>query len=639
MSAVVEAVGDAFSAVGDAVGSVVEGIGDAVTTVVDKVVTPVADAVSSTIESAMDNPVATLARVAAVATGQFELLPLIGAADVAAHGGDFGDMAKAAAISYVAGQAGAATSGLADSTIAGGAAAGATSAALRGGDPLQGAISGALNTGFNQAIDSAATALNTPEMNTDDLSYTPPDELTSGLDQAPSIDDEYSALDKSSWDVKPADYSLTSDKSNIPTNEPGLNPAGSYLGLTMDSVQGQAPGLASMGGGSGLSIDASAPLGDPNSFINNPEYNVGMPQGTVSAAGFIDQSAMPALGDPSSFINNPAVTGQPVIPTPACAYNVNLPNVNISSLLNPGAAKRNQAMCYALGGLDMSIPWLNTKAQMLNARPANFGCASATAGGAQPGDLTNIYSQITPELRDAFAAKGIGQPSPSALGFAPLTLADGGTASCSTVWGEMSKYMPKFYGSTGPSSLQTVKTQRQTPGLGQLKQLYGSISQQGNMGGMARGGLPSKYHEAMPDGHNPEFVTGLTGYYAGGRGTGQSDDIPAMLHDGDYVIDAEAVSALGDGSSKAGKDALTSFLGQVPHKDGAHGKPVPAKIADGEFVLPEAFVTALGGGDNKRGAQMLDTMRERLREHKRSAPTSKIPPKALSPLDYLKKAK
>ena len=77
----------------------------------------------------------------------------------------------------------------------------------------------------------------------------------------------------------------------------------------------------------------------------------------------------------------------------------------------------------------------------------------------------------------------------------------------------------------------------------------------------------------------------------------------------------------------------------MPHKDGAHGKPVPAKIADGEFVLPEAFVTALGGGDNKRGAQMLDTMRERLREHKRSAPTSKIPPKALSPLDYLKKAK
>ena len=166
-----------------------------------------------------------------------------------------------------------------------------------------------------------------------------------------------------------------------------------------------------------------------------------------------------------------------------------------------------------------------------------------------------------------------------------------------------------------------------------------TISPQGNIGGLAQGGLPTKYKEAAPEGHNPEFVTGLTGYYAGGRGTGQSDDIPAMLHDGDYVIDAEAVSALGDGSSKAGKDALTGFLREVPHRDGAQGKPVPAKIADGEFVLPESFVTALGNGDNKRGAKMLDMMRENLRAHKRSAPTSKIPPKALSPLDYLKKAK
>lgn len=153
--------------------------------------------------------------------------------------------------------------------------------------------------------------------------------------------------------------------------------------------------------------------------------------------------------------------------------------------------------------------------------------------------------------------------------------------------------------------------------------------------GMAKGGLPSKYEEAAPEGHHPEFITGLTGYYAGGRGTGQSDDIPAMLHDGDYVMDAEAVSALGDGSSKAGKEVLTHFMHQVPHQDRQEGNPVPAKIADGEFVLPAAFVTALGGGDNKHGSKLLDEMREKLREHKRAAPLSKIPPKAKSPLEYL----
>jgi hypothetical protein len=171
--------------------------------------------------------------------------------------------------------------------------------------------------------------------------------------------------------------------------------------------------------------------------------------------------------------------------------------------------------------------------------------------------------------------------------------------------------------------------------LGALTQL----KQAPKLGALAHGGLPSKYEENAPKGHKPEFITGLTGYYAGGRGTGQSDDIPAMLHDGDYVIDAEAVSALGDGSSKAGKDVLTHFMHEVPHRDGAEGNPVPAKIADGEFVLPESFVTALGGGDNKHGAKMLDEMRKRLREHKRSAPLSKIPPKAKSPLDYLKGVK
>jgi len=184
----------------------------------------------------------------------------------------------------------------------------------------------------------------------------------------------------------------------------------------------------------------------------------------------------------------------------------------------------------------------------------------------------------------------------------------------------------------------------------QLQHLYNSISPalRGylvggpvvGMGGMAEGGLPARYHPEAPEGHHPEFITGQTGYYAAGRGTGQSDDIPAMLHDGDYVIDADSVAQLGDGSSKAGAQALEHFRNQIPHH--AHGgpaSPVPAKIADGEYVLPAAFVSALGSGDNKTGSKLLDKMREELREHKRSAPVNKIPPKAKSPLDYLRMAK
>lgn len=80
------------------------------------------------------------------------------------------------------------------------------------------------------------------------------------------------------------------------------------------------------------------------------------------------------------------------------------------------------------------------------------------------------------------------------------------------------------------------------------------------------------------------------GSYVEGPGDGQSDDIPAMLADGEYVIDAETVAQLGNGSNKA-------------------------------------------------GAKVLDTFRKNIRAHKRSAPHDKIPPKAKSPLAYLKGAK
>lgn len=264
--------------------------------------------------------------------------------------------------------------------------------------------------------------------------------------------------------------------------------------------------------------------------------------------------------------------------------------------------------------------------------------------------LAQLFGSLTPEMKNVMAknmdihpdivqASQNQNPYDMSQTDDTMNMASGGSTSSS--WLDSLNY--RSIAPAVDKVLKAAPVVDQATKLRALKQLRQSIAQNspfaGSSEGMARGGLPSKYHEAAPDGHHPEFVTGLTGYYAGGRGTGQSDDIPAMLHDGDYVIDAEAVSAFGDGSSKAGKDTLTKFLHQIPHKDSAGGNPVPAKIADGEFVLPASFVTALGGGDNKRGAKMLDQMRQKLRAHKRSAPNSKIPPKAKSPLEYLKGAK
>jgi hypothetical protein len=110
--------------------------------------------------------------------------------------------------------------------------------------------------------------------------------------------------------------------------------------------------------------------------------------------------------------------------------------------------------------------------------------------------------------------------------------------------------------------------------------------QQGMPPPMRKGGLPHVSNVPLTQGRM-DFRKGAAVH---GEGDGQSDDIPAMLADGEYVIDAETVAQIGNGSTKA-------------------------------------------------GAQALDKFREGIRAHKRSAPVNKIPPKTKTLTSYLKGAK
>jgi hypothetical protein len=87
--------------------------------------------------------------------------------------------------------------------------------------------------------------------------------------------------------------------------------------------------------------------------------------------------------------------------------------------------------------------------------------------------------------------------------------------------------------------------------------------------------------------------------------------------------------------------------GDIPHKgshyvNGAGGGQddlIPAQLADGEYVLDAEIVAALGDGSSKEGAKKLDKFREAIRRHKRSGSLQDIPPKAKSPLAYLRSVK
>ena len=73
-----------------------------------------------------------------------------------------------------------------------------------------------------------------------------------------------------------------------------------------------------------------------------------------------------------------------------------------------------------------------------------------------------------------------------------------------------------------------------------------------------------------------------------GPGTGRSDDIPAVLSDGEYVIDAETVALLGDGSSKAGAKRLDELRVNIRKHKGRN-------LAKGKFSVnakrPEKYLS------------------------------------------------
>jgi hypothetical protein len=102
------------------------------------------------------------------------------------------------------------------------------------------------------------------------------------------------------------------------------------------------------------------------------------------------------------------------------------------------------------------------------------------------------------------------------------------------------------------------------------------------------------------------------GKYAGGG-------LNVVEHSGKHRLDfrkGAAVTGAGDGQSD----------------------DIPAMLADGEFVFPADVVAALGNGSTKAGSDKLYDMMHAIRAYHRSAKPKDLPPPAKkSPLDYLKK--
>ena len=360
------------------------------------------------------------------------------------------------------------------------------------------------------------------------------------------------------------------------------------------------PALISIATGNPTPILAQA-TGVPSPIVaaaTGDLSNIFSGSGSTDIGSSFDMTPAPAADIGTSFDLTPAVTA------PQMGSLANIPG-NIGGALPTG------------GGLDTGAAATGTNSLPTFVNPNTIGTTSNFDTGLQTvalqdpvtGAVTNVPTgqSLSGTTGTATPGNATSQALPKAATPAAAAPTASGLPSSSTtnnftdILGSLSS--AGLGDKTGrtllqPSMFQTSAPQNTANILGALKQLNIPVGNQPALDqyhpqlinavrqNMARGGQP--YHpEAKPG--EPIFRTGGHSHHVQGKGDGQSDDIPAML-------------------------------------------------ADGEFVFDSSLVSELGNGSNKAGAELLDKFREAIRRHKRSAPADKIPPKSKKLTSYLKEA-
>lgn len=133
---------------------------------------------------------------------------------------------------------------------------------------------------------------------------------------------------------------------------------------------------------------------------------------------------------------------------------------------------------------------------------------------------------------------------------------------------------PTALRSLSPTAPRTAGDIYNAATTGGIPRFFTTMAQGGGISSLAYGG------EAAPVGFANKAFEGMVP----GQGTGMSDDVPfsiegnqpALLSRDEYVLPADVVSQLGDGSSSAGADMLDNFISQVRQtKYGNTQQPAP----------------------------------------------------------------
>ena len=132
------------------------------------------------------------------------------------------------------------------------------------------------------------------------------------------------------------------------------------------------------------------------------------------------------------------------------------------------------------------------------------------------------------------------------------------------------------------------------------------------------GGDPSTTQQFTTHLHHPQFAhTGPVSFPVYAEGGEVEEHTPLFYSEGGLgALDNRYVKGDGDGTSDS----------------------VPAMLANGEFVIPADVVSSLGNGSNDSGAQVLDKFLHTVRSDKQKHAPDELPPDSKGILSYLAEA-
>jgi len=407
------------------------------------------------------------------------------------------------------------------------------------------------------------------------------------------------------------------------------------------SIQAANTGLATQGA-SGLGTSA-AQSASANNFLTQSGMT-GLPQASLAPQGLgaipqtvtpMATSAMGKLATPGFYGDNALNIGAaaaPMLFQEPKSQSAPVDNEQYQYTYNPGKTSREDLDAQRLANPDGELRYFTPSYQGPNKVRVAQGGILGLAEGGMPEEYT-----FDPVTQKYIKKPGVAPTAPMAA-VKPIGIDSSGgyesTASAPNSGYSGPGLMSMALGNFGQSPAPVDSSEQKfTPAAAAQAEQAANINSSPDVGvggpsgdgGFSGADADGGFGPSSPGGM---AAGGLMGLAEGG------------MAKGGFVVPADVVSALGNGSTDAGLRSLKAKFGAVKHIKGKgdglsdsintsiDGRQ-PARVADGEAYIDPKTVAIIGKGDPKKGAQKLYAMMDKIRgqAHGKTTQQRKVDPR------------